>query len=740
MWTDWTHLGTFHVSMYFYVPVAPVNRTTLALLICVFVTACNLDEPPSNHDHSAPRTQTLLVGTSASFQSEPFQQVGFFVDTAASNLDVRIDGGAWRPVDITWSEGIHKVGRVLLDSPATQMELRSEKPWSFGTVEFYDDIVATDVLTRDLPKARPEFGSNLSALAPATLVIPRAAWGARDPNKVCGVAHVPYRMAIHHTALPEDDGGDAAARMRQIQAYHIDSNGWCDIGYHFVISQAGQAYQGNSNEQRTGAHVLNHNTGNIGICLIGNFEVQALSDTQMNKAAEVAGWVGRTYGIAFDRASIKGHREHSGNSTACPGTNTFNRLDELVAKAAGIPTTPKVVAFDVNFIGEQTDFYQAGSSTGKPDFFEGDTVQAEIRFTNTTQGPLRNVSLDYVFESPFLSATNYQIESDAPAFAGAFALNDADANPTNPAKNALGDQGSLGLYAMGAGETKRVIVDLNVGEYSIGLVDHPDLRAWVRHIDGLYEDQGAFDEEPSVNSFDGLLQNLGEIDILSRNEWQFDAGEPEQVEGWFSCRGEAPTVDVAQGALTVSVGPSDCIEAPRWAKIDTTTWDQIVVRMKVEGDHKAAIYWGVEGDSYTVDRAVSFDVSPDTETYVIPVGKHTGWTGEVSQLRIVPSLRGSTVAAIDAVFVQSSNGEVGSTREAFVAQTPVSTGVDVTEPAPDLVVMEPGVTPATPDNDVEPTFVEDQTITTESGGCTTAGGSPLSLIWLLGFFVMVRRR
>ncbi len=670
MWTDWPHLGTFPVSMHSYVLVAPVNRTILALLICVFATACNLDEPPSTHDHSAPRTQTLLVGTSASFQSQPFQQVGFFVDTAGSNLDVRIDGGPWRPVHITWSEGIHKVGRVLLDSPATQMELRSDKPWSFGTVEFYDDIVATDVLTRDLPKAQPEVVSGLSALAPATLVIPRAAWGARDPNKVCGVAHVPYRMAIHHTALPEDDGGDAAARMRQIQAYHIDSNGWCDIGYHFVVSQAGQAYQGNSNEERTGAHVLNNNTGNIGICLIGNFEVQTLSDIQLNKAAEVVGWVGRTYGIAFDRASIKGHREHSGASTSCPGTNTLNRFDELLSKAAGIPTTPKSVAFDVNFLGETTDFYRAGSSSGKPDFFEGDTLQAEIRFTNTTRGPLRNVDLGYMLESPHLSATNYLIESDSPDFTGTFVLNDADANPANPAKADLGAEGVLGVYAMAAGETKRVVVDLKAGEYSIGLVDHPDLRAWVRHIDGLYEDQAAFDVAPTVNSFAGLLQNLGEIDILSRNEWQFDAGEPDQVEGWFACRGPAPKVDVAQGALTIAVEASDCVEAPSWTRIDTTQWDQIVLRMKVEGSHKAAIYWGQEGDPYSIERAVSFEVSAGTDTYVIPVGEHPAWTGEVTELRIVPTLQGSTYASIDAVYMQSSTGEVGSNREQPASQNP----------------------------------------------------------------------
>ncbi len=65
---------------------------------------------------------------------------------------------------------------------------------------------------------------------------------------------------------------------------------------------------------------------------------------------------------------------------------------------------------------------------------------------------------------------------------------------------------------------------------------------------------------------------------------------------------------------------------------------------------------------------------------------------------------------------------------------------DVTEPAPAVVVMEPEVIPTMPDTDDEPTFVEDLSVTTEGEGCSTTTASPLSLIWLVGLFVMLRRR
>ncbi len=42
---------------------------------------------------------------------------------------------------------------------------------------------------------------------------------------------VPY-LFIHHTVTPEEDNlDDCAARVRSIQDYHMDTNGWSDIGY-----------------------------------------------------------------------------------------------------------------------------------------------------------------------------------------------------------------------------------------------------------------------------------------------------------------------------------------------------------------------------------------------------------------------------------------------------------------------------------------------------------------------------
>lgn len=690
------------------------------------------DSPPEYLSEDGSRQFRLEPAATATMTAAPFQQMTLIIDTTATRLDARVDG-KWHPVDITWEEGKHKVGRLLLDRAATQLELRADQPWTFASVQLHDEVVATDVLARDLPFAAP----SPNALAPADLVISRAQWGARDPNKVCGSAHNPVRMAIHHTAIPADDGGDAAARMRQMQAAHIDGNGWCDIGYHFVVSQAGQIYQGRSTEERTGAHVGGGNTGNVGVSLIGDFQANQVGDAQFQKVAEIVGWIGRTYDIPFNRTSIKGHREHAGQSTNCPGDNMLNRLEEMIELAqSGVPAGPLDSNFQVNVVGTPADFYQAGSSSGKPDFFQGDTLQAELVLENTTTTAMRNVAVGYWFESPHLRATSYTIESDAPNFDGTFTVNDADENPDNPAKDAMGTDGALGLYALAAGETKRVVIDLEVGEYSIGAADHPDVRGWVREIDGLYGEQSSFDMDPTnTNVFDDLLQGFTELDVLSRNEWQFDAGEPEQTEGWFGCSGVSPVVDVDRGAMTADFSAAGCVEAPPWTLIDADRWDELVLRMAVEDTHEAAIYWAPDGGEFSEDRAVSFKVDENTTTYVIPVGSHPLWTGEVARLRITPSLESGATAAIDAVFVQSSDGTTGSVREPHVSDSPVSINDDVVAPQPDEDDMPGRDTDGTVDQ--MPADLDDVRV---KKGCATVAASPAELWWLLGFLFAIRRR
>src|SRR5258707_781080 len=70
-------------------------------------------------------------------------------------------------------------------------------------------------------------------------VCDRSCWAAREPQ--CAISQEPTidRAVIHHTAASSDMDttslDESAARVRAHQNFHMDVNGWCDIGYHFLI-------------------------------------------------------------------------------------------------------------------------------------------------------------------------------------------------------------------------------------------------------------------------------------------------------------------------------------------------------------------------------------------------------------------------------------------------------------------------------------------------------------------------
>ena len=62
-----------------------------------------------------------------------------------------------------------------------------------------------------------------------------------------------YRIALHHTAGPQQHNASYAAQVRQTQQGHF-AKGWCDVGYHFLVTADGSTWEGRPLE-RLGAHV-----------------------------------------------------------------------------------------------------------------------------------------------------------------------------------------------------------------------------------------------------------------------------------------------------------------------------------------------------------------------------------------------------------------------------------------------------------------------------------------------------
>ena len=102
------------------------------------------------------------------------------------------------------------------------------------------------------------------------------------------IFQVPY-IFIHHSVTPECfTFDDCAAEMRSMQNYHMDSNGWCDIGYSFAIGGDGEVCEGRG-WNHVGAHTYGFNDVGYGVDFIGDFTdhdpSQAAQDTYQILAA-----------------------------------------------------------------------------------------------------------------------------------------------------------------------------------------------------------------------------------------------------------------------------------------------------------------------------------------------------------------------------------------------------------------------------------------------------------------------
>ncbi len=80
---------------------------------------------------------------------------------------------------------------------------------------------------------------------------------------------VPSKITIHCSDSPN---GRAVATS-EIRRWHTlpppQGRGWSDIGYHRVVEVDGGIGKGRETSV-VGAHVEGHNTGNLGICFVGN--------------------------------------------------------------------------------------------------------------------------------------------------------------------------------------------------------------------------------------------------------------------------------------------------------------------------------------------------------------------------------------------------------------------------------------------------------------------------------------
>lgn len=152
-------------------------------------------------------------------------------------------------------------------------------------------------------------------------------WGQRKPN-----CHTPNPIGstsvlfIHYSASDGegiDKKGEPIAAMHNIQNFHMDTRGWCDIAYSYVVVQSRGIFKRPLIFKGRGfdsvpASQEGHNTGNVSVCVVADS-----NDRIKRSTTRALAWIVRR----CPATNVMGHRDV--NSTDCPGDRLYSKVPML---------------------------------------------------------------------------------------------------------------------------------------------------------------------------------------------------------------------------------------------------------------------------------------------------------------------------------------------------------------------------------------------------------------------------
>ena len=301
-------------------------------------------------------------------------------------------------------------------------------PWWTGTahrIEYRTSGRVTRLRTHFLWSVEEE-ATRAPALAPTQPVISRRAWGA-DESIVRAAPSYADRLAfavVHHTAgASPSTAAQSAAIVRGIQAYHVHSNGWNDIGYNFLVDRFGQVFEGRGGgigKNVIGAHAMGFNTGSVGVAVIGNYDASGISAQAREALVSLLAWrldVGHVDPLSRVRRvslgsprfpagqtvtlnAIGGHRDTG--LTSCPGAVLYSRLG-AIRSAVAARGLPKL--YDPAFTGQLGGLvrFAARLSTSRDWTVTVTNAEAEV----VAQGTGTGTAVDWTWNSSTVPPGSY---------------------------------------------------------------------------------------------------------------------------------------------------------------------------------------------------------------------------------------------------------------------------------------------------------------------------------------------
>lgn len=203
-------------------------------------------------------------------------------------------------------------------------------------------------------------------------IVTRAQWGADETIRRNNPSYATPRFSVlHHTAGSNTyTRAQAPGVVRGIYSWHVNGNGWSDIGYNFLVDRYGTVYEGRfggMDRGVVGAHARNYNSGSFGVAIMGNFEVGTPPQIAVDAASQVIAWKYAVHNIDPNPSAttvhngnvisrLVGHRDVG--QTACPGRELYQRMPAMRTSIQSI-----VASYAAGWIPVTGDWSGSGQSS-----------------------------------------------------------------------------------------------------------------------------------------------------------------------------------------------------------------------------------------------------------------------------------------------------------------------------------------------------------------------------------------
>ncbi len=299
-------------------------------------------------DLDAPHARTLASA------SQRFNMVGIhWQGRGTPSFRVRGPQGwsAWQQADDDWGRsGVWRKSNAVWTGTASAIQIRKR-----GDVSHVREYLLWS------PPVR-ETGRTLQITGSPTIVT-RSGWHAEEEIRRGKPRYAPSLQfaLVHHTVTANAYScNQSASIVRGIEVYHVQGNGWDDIGYNFLVDACGQVFEGRYGgimKNVVGAHSAGFNTGSVGVAVIGNFSKTTPSKAAQDALVKLLAWrldvahvdpsatvVYKSGGNSKYRAGtrvklsdISAHRDTY--LTECPGNALYGLLPSIRTRVAqtGLP-------------------------------------------------------------------------------------------------------------------------------------------------------------------------------------------------------------------------------------------------------------------------------------------------------------------------------------------------------------------------------------------------------------------